>query len=373
LVVSAPPAALPPPHNRVFFILRMIVSLAFRALADLVIPAPQAMLVRIGCLWQVQLLHVAARLRIADRVAERGKTAAELAEETGVSPDALNRALRALVTYGVFWMDSEGRVTNNRLAATLRSDRIASMRDPAEYFGSKSNVAAWADIDETIRTGEPAFSRVHGMSMWDWFAKHPDEARVFAGTMTSLTEQDAPAIAAAYDFGKHARICDVAGGRGTLLAEILAQHAGPAGPRGVLFDEAHVLEIASGYLAQRSVGERVERVAGTFFERVPEGCDAYVLKDILHDWDDARCTQILERVRAAMKEGSVLLVAEILVDRFSTRAPGPLVDTQMMTVCEGGRQRSAEEHAKLLASAGLKLRRVHATATAMSIVEAGVA
>ncbi len=365
--MSAPPTTLPPPHNRIFFILRMIVSLAFRALADLVIPAPQAMLVRIGCLWQVQLLHVAARLRIADRVAERGKTAAELAEETGVNPDALNRALRALVTYGVFWMDAEGRVTNNRLAATLRSDRIASMRDPAEYFGSKSNVTAWADVDETIRTGAPAFSRVHGMTMWDWFSKHPDEARVFAGTMTSLTEQDAPAIAAAYDFGKHARVCDVAGGRGTLLAEILAQHAGP---RGVLFDEAHVLEIASGYLASRSVGERVERVAGSFFETVPEGCDVYVLKDILHDWNDERCKAILTRVRGAMKEGSVLLVVEILVDRFSTRAPGPLVDAQMMTVCEGGRQRSAEEHGRLLAAAGLKLRRVHATATAMAIVEA---
>jgi hypothetical protein len=346
----------------------MMVSLALRALADMVIPAPTAMLLRLSGLWQVQLLHVAARLRIADRVAERPMTAAELAKETGTNEDALNRALRALATLGVFLMDDAGRVSNNRMSETLRSDRIASMRDPADYFGSTSNINSWADIGETVRTGQPAFPRVHGVSVWEWFAKHGDEARVFAGTMTSLTEEDAPAIAAAYDFGKHARICDVAGGRGTLLAEILAQHRSP---RGVLFDEAHVLEIAGAYLAERGVDARVERVAGSFFERVPDGCDAYVLKDILHDWDDARCKTILERVRRAMGDRqSVLLVPEIIVERFSTRPPGPLVDVQMMAVCDGGRQRSATEHAKLLASAGLKLRKVHETATAIAIVEA---
>jgi hypothetical protein len=360
-------AVLPPARNRFLTIARMIVSFAFRGLADLVIPAEQAMLVRLGSLWQLQLLHVAARLRIADRVAAGPKTAAELARETGTNADALHRALRALVGFGIFYMDAEGKLTNNRISATLRSDRVASMRDPAEYSGSKANVTAWADIDETIRTGEPAFPRMYGKSLWDWFAEHDDEARVFAGTMTSFTEQDAPAIASAYDFGKHARVCDVAGSRGTLLAEILVQHRGP---RGVLFDASHILEIASGYLAERGVAERVERVPGSFFDSVPAGCDAYILKDILHDWDDARCKAILERVRRAMTDKSVLLVAEVMVDRFATRPPGSLLDVQMMTVCDGGRQRSVEEHAQLLASAGMKLHAVHTTATAVSLVEA---
>jgi hypothetical protein len=363
----APASTLPAPGRRFTTIARFAAHIALRALADLIVPAPAAMLVRLGGAWQTHLLHVAARLRIADRVAIRPKTAAELAGETGTNEDALHRALRALVTLGVFDMNARGEVSNNRMSDTLRSDRVASMRDPADYFGSASNVQAWGDIDETVRSGESAFARVHGMSVWDWFAKHPDEGRAFAGTMTSLTEMDAPAIAAAYDFGQHGRICDVAGGRGTLLAEILTQHQTP---RGVLFDEAHVLDIAGTYLAARGVDARVERVAGSFFERVPAGCDAYVLKDILHDWDDARCSAILEHLRSAMTEKSVLLVPETIVERCSTRAPGPIVDMQMLAVCDGGRQRSEAEHAKLLRGAGLRLRKVHTTATAVSIVEA---
>jgi hypothetical protein len=359
--------ALPPAPNRFVTIARFLLHIALKTLADLVVPAPTAMLVRLSGAWQTQLLHVAARFTIADRVAERPKTAAELAKETQTNEDALHRTLRALVTLGVFVMDAEGRFSNNRLSETLRTGRIASMRDPADYFGSPSNVRAWSELAETVRTGAPAFAHVHGMSVWDWFAKHPDEGRAFAGTMTSFTEMDAPAIASAYDFGKHERICDVAGGRGTLLAEILSQHARP---RGVLFDEAHVLEIAGTYLAERGVDQRVERVPGSFFERVPEGCDAYVLKDILHDWDDARCATILERVARAMTEKSVLLVPEVIVERYSTIPPGPIVDMQMLVACEGGRQRSEAEHAKLLAGAGLKLRRVHMAATGVSIVEA---
>ena len=263
-------------------------------------------------------------------------------------------------------MDGQGRVANNRLSETLRKGGVASMNDVASYFGSKSNIEAWADFERTVMQGDPGFARVHGASVWDWFAKHDDESRAFAGTMTSLTEQDAPSIASSYPFGRHAKICDVAGGRGTLLAEILVQHATS---RGVLFDEAHVLEVATPYLTARGVDARVERVAGSFFERVPDGCDAYILKDILHDWDDARSLTILQNVRKAMKPGSTLLVCEILVERFSTLLPGPLVDVQMLNVCDGGRQRSEGEMGALLGRAGLRLKKVHGTPLPISIVE----
>jgi hypothetical protein len=249
------------------------------------------------------------------------------------------------------------------------------MRDPACYFGSPANAHAWADIERTVKSGEPAFPRVHGMSVWDWLEKHPEEGRAFAGAMTSLTEQDAASIATSFDFGTFRRVCDVAGGRGTLLAEILVQHGGPSGPKGVLFDQAPVLEAAAPYLRARGVDERVERIAGSFFDGVPAGCDAFVLKDILHDWDDARCKAILDRIRAAMASdpSSSLLVCEVLVEKNSTFPPGPLIDVHMMTVCDAGRQRSEAEMAKLLAASGLRLHAVHATKSVVSIVEAKVA
>jgi hypothetical protein len=346
----------------------MIAATGLMRAAERLMPAPLAMMMRIGSVMQSQLLCVAAGLGIADRVAERPKTTSELAAETQTNPDALHRALRALAALGVFEMDRDGRVSNNRLSETMRTGGVASMRDPARYFGSASNLQAWADVERTVKTGEPAFPRVHGMSVWSWLAKHPEEGRAFAGTMTSFTEQDAPSIAASYDFGQHARICDVAGGRGTLLAEILTQHARP---RGVLFDEAQVLELAGPYLRGRGVEARVERAAGSFFEKVPDGCDAYVLKDILHDWDDARCKTILDRVAAAMTTESRLFVCEILVPWSSTLLPGPLIDVHMMTVCDAGRQRSEEEMGRLVARSGLALRKVHATKTAISIVEVG--
>ena len=334
--------------------------------AEALIPAPLATMLRISGFWQTQLIHVAARLDIADRVAKGAKTAAELAKETGANEDALHRTLRALVAFGVFTMDSEGRVGNNRLSETLRKGGVASMHDVAEHFGSRASVSAWADFERTVMFGEPAFHRVHGASLWDWLGTHDEESRAFAGAMTSLTEQDAPSIASSYAWGRHARICDVAGGRGTLLAEILVQHAEA---RGVLFDEAHVLEVAGPYLAARGVDARVERVAGSFFTSVPAGCEAYVLKDILHNWDDARALTILANVRRAMKGESVLLICEILVERFSTLLPGPLVDVQMLNVCDGGRQRSEGEMRALLASASLRLKRVHGTPMPISIVE----
>ncbi len=357
---------LPSAPNRFATMAGLALFTMLQRAAEAIIPAPLAMMLRISGFWQTQLIHVAARLDIADRVAKEPKTAAQLAKETGANEDALHRTLRALAAFGVFTMDSEGRVANNRLSETLRKGGVASMRDVAEHFGSRANIEAWGDFERTVMFGEPGFPRVHGMSMWNWFAAHADESRAFAGTMTSLTEQDAPAIAAGYAWDRHARICDVAGGRGTLLAEILVQHKKT---RGVLFDEAHVLDVAAPYLTARGVEARVERVAGSFFTSVPEGCDAYLVKDILHNWDDARALTILSNVRRAMKPGATLLVCEILVEKFSTFLPGPLIDVQVMNVCDGGRQRSEGEIAGLLGQAGLGMKRVHVTASPISIVE----
>ncbi|MCI0569280.1 MAG: acetylserotonin O-methyltransferase [Myxococcaceae bacterium] len=313
------------------------------------------------------LLGVAARLRIADKLEGGPQTAAELAAGLGVDTDALHRVLRALVSGGIFALGSDGRFRNNRMSEPLRSNTPQSCLHWADYFGSASNLRAWADVEGTVRTGQSAFERVHGMSVWQWFALNPGEGRVFADVMVDLTDLEAAAVARAYPFGEHTRVCDVAGGRGTLLAEVLLHHPGV---RGVLFDSPEVVRAAAPLLEARGVSGRVELQVGNFFDAVPEGCDAYVLKDVLHDWDDARALHILSTCRRAMAPGARLLIVEVVVETLETRAPGPLIDVQMMTVCSGGRQRSRSEFDALLRQAGFTLRRVVQCDTPLCVVEA---
>jgi hypothetical protein len=314
-----------------------------------------------------QLLAVVAKLRIADLLASGPRTAQELALETHTHPEAMHRMLRALVSLNVFALDTTtGRFRNNRLSSALRTDVTGSARAVVEYFGTRAHVLAWADAEETIRTGRNAFERVHGMAVWDWFACHPEEERLFADGMQALTAADAPAVAAAYPFGEVQRICDVGGGRGTLLAYVLAAHPHL---RGVLFEAPGVVGMAREFLHAWGLADRVDILSGNFFAGVPEGCDAYLLKDVLHDWDDARALQILRTVRQAMQPGQRVLLCETLVEPMETALPGPLMDVCMMMVCREGRQRSRAEVATLLEQAGFTYTRVLPTALPISIVE----
>jgi hypothetical protein len=349
------------------------VALALRAAlqraADAVVPAPYALFELGAGLVRTQLLHAVARLRIADLLEDGPQDAAALAARCGASADALGRALRALASYGVFACRPDGRFENNHLSRALRSSAPASMRDFVEYLGSEANVRAWADVDRTLETGRNAFERVHGTTVWDWFARHPDEGRTFAEAIGRLTELGAPAIASGYPWARHARVCDVGGSRGVLLAEILRRHPTCAG---VLFDAPEVAALAPALLAARGVAERVEVRGGDLFQAVPEGCDAYLYKDVLHDWDDAAALRILAACRRAARPGAHLLVAEILIGPGEPAPPAPLVDVQMMTVTCDGRQRSRADLARLLARAGFRLEQVVELPSPFSIV-AGVA
>jgi hypothetical protein len=269
---------------------------------------------------------------------------------------------------GFFERDATGRYANNRLSRTLRAQERYDVASFARYFGSRSNVLAWADFPETLRSGKNAFERVHGKSVWEWFDAHPVERETFAKSMMAMTLADAPGIAATYPFGEVRRLCDVGGGRGTLLSEILVRHPHL---RGVLCDYAGVLESARELLTTRGVADRVELVAGSFFDdgSVPRGADAYVLKHILHDWDDARCIAILRNCRAAMVPGGRLLVIEALVEETSEDY-GALADLQMMVVCCDGRERGRAEYEQLLVAGGFRLARVMEAPTPVAILEA---
>jgi hypothetical protein len=246
-----------------------------------------------------------------------------------------------------------------------------SVRNFVEYCGSPSNLRAYTDLEATVRSGKNAFSRVHGMSVWEWFGQHPEEGQTFAHAMQDATALDAPAIARGFPFGQLARLCDVAGGRGTLLAEILTRHPRL---RGMLFDERYVLDEADALLRARGVHDRVELVAGSFFESIPGGGpggpDGYLLKDILHDWDDDRSRQILGNVRRAAQPGTRLFLVETVVETMETAHPGPMFDLHMMMVCVEGRQRSRFELERLLADTGFRLDDVVALAALQSLVVA---
>ncbi len=336
------------------------------ALADAVAPPQLVLFEEAAGLARAELLHAVARLGVADLLGAGPRTARELAAAAGCHEDALFRALRALAAVGVFRLRRDGRFQNNRISEAIRSDAAASMREFLEYFGSRSNVAAWADVDRTVATGRSAFRRVHGESIWSWLSRHPHEERTFGAAMAHLTAIDARAIATGYPFGELGRVCDVGGGHGVLLAEILRRHRGL---RGVLVDAPQVVAGARPFLTRQGVAERVECVAADVFQAVPPGCDAYLLKDVLHDWDDAAALRILASCRRAAAPGARLLVAEILVDRLSTASPGPLVDVQMMVVTEEGRQRSADEHRRLMDAAGFRPGRIVPLAGPTTVVE----
>jgi hypothetical protein len=353
------------------FLVRFVLA-ARRALhdvADLLVPPELPLLERIGGLEVTSGLAVVAELGIADRLAAGPQTASELAAATGADADALGRVLRALVAQGCFKVGSDGRFHNNRRSSALRSDRPRSLHHFARYFGSKHNLDAWADFLRTARDGRSAFERTYGMSIWSWFAREPEAGATFARAMDELTEAEAFAVAAAFPFGRHGSVCDVGGGRGLLLGEVLARHPRL---RGCLLDGAAAVAGARERLAADGLAARVELVQGDFFQVIPSGYDLYLLKDVLHDWDDARSAHILTNCRAAMGVQSRLLIVEILLEPTEARFPGTLADLQMMTVCSEGRQRSRADFERLLDAAGFTLRRVWPTSRFSSVIEADV-
>lgn len=351
--LTAAPLPAPPPALLVRAALGLRRTLL--ALADRVVPAHVPIFERSTGVMQTMLLGAVARRGVADLLLEGPLDAATIAARTGSDADTMHRILRALATIGIFELRVDGRFANNRLSHALVGGRLERTREWVQYCGSQSNVAAWAEVERTLLDGHNSFEPLFGMTLWDWFERHADEREMFAQAMMGLTIADAPVIARLYPFAEVASICDVGGGRGTLLSELLIRHRHLTA---TLCDSAGVLQSARTLLGQRGVLERVSLVPGSFFDAVPAGCEAYLLKNILHDWDDARCRVILGNVRRAMSPGQRLLVIEQLVERNDTRGLGPLADVQMMVACADGRERAVAELHALLEATGFTPARV---------------
>jgi hypothetical protein len=314
---------------------------------------PSIALLRLVNGYQVsQALHVAAALGIADALADGPRTVGELASATAANADALHRLLRALAAVEVVREEDDGTFGLTDLGEALRGPAGAW----AAFIGRPYHWTAWGQLLHSVRTGENAFRSLHGVDVWEYRAERPEEASIFDAAMTGLSRRVNAAVAAAHDFGRYGVIVDVGGGRGALLASILARHPGV---RGVLFDQPAVVAGAD------ADADGFEIVGGSFFESVPEGGDAYLLKSVLHDWEDEPAIRILRACRRAARAGTALLVIE---RQFAL--PATKLSDLNMLVGPGGRERTAGEYDALLATAGFELLGETPTAAGVSVFEA---
>lgn len=315
--------------------------------------------------WLAQAVHAAAVLGVADHLKDSGKTADELAAATGTHAPSLNRLLRALSSYGVFFEDEQRKFRLTPMANYLRSDVPGSQRAAAICI-PETHSPAYQEIVHSVRTGEPAYAKVFGKPLFDWLADRPREAELFDSTMTGVHGDETRAVLDAYDLSDCKRFVDVAGGNGLTLKATLERHSHLTG---VLFDREHVIERARPALTASPVGPRLELVAGSFFDAVPPDGDVYQLRHILHDWYDPECVSILTNIRKAMRPGGRVIAVETVVPPGNNdECFGKLLDLTMLVVV-GGMERTEEEYRKLYAAAGLTLTRVVPTALEVSVIE----
>src|SRR5215207_1269111 len=313
-----------------------------------------------------QAVYVAAKLSVADLLADGPRTADELAEATGAHAPSLYRVMRALASCGVFAERADGRFELTPAAEPLRSDARNSLRDSAVFMGEEWHWRVWGHTLHSVMTGGPAWEHTHGAEVFPYFAANPGPAAVFDRAMTSMSHAAAEAVVEAYDFSGVEKVVDVAGGHGRLLTGIL--RSSPK-TRGVLFDLPHVIKGAHSVLEKQGVNGRVELVTGDFFESVPEGADAYVMKHIIHDWDDERALSILKNIARAMRADGRVLLVEMVVAPGNEPHPGKILDLEML-VSPGGKERTEAEYAALFRRAGLRLARVVPTKSPFSVIEA---
>jgi len=330
------------------------------------VPPPDAILMQMlfGALMQ-RSICVVARLGIADLLAEKPQTVTELAAKTDTHAPSLYRLLRTLASVGIFAETSNQKFELTPVAILLRSDIPNSMRDIAIMMGEHWLWSAWGELMYSVKTGGVAHEKVQGMSSFEYFAQNAEAGEIFNRAMTNLSLTIIPAIAEAYNFSDVVKLVDIAGGHGLLLARILKMN-----PRvqGVLFDLPNVIGGAEELLDKEGVRNRVELATGDFFQSVPAGGDAYMMKHIIHDWDDEHSIKILQNIRTAMNKKGKVLIIEMVVPEGNEPSPSKALDLQML-VMEGGKERTAREYSKLLETSGFKLTRIVPTKSPYSVIE----
>jgi hypothetical protein len=330
------------------------------------VPGNIALLEMANGSWTTQALYVATSLGIADELAGGPLNAAEVARRVGADPDAVYRLMRALAGKGVLKQRRDERFALTPIGDALRPDVPGSMRAMILLLGNQAHWEHWGNLLHSVKTGEPAPIKLRGTNFFEYLDANPELAAVFNDAMTSMSAMATDPVLAVYDFSGFRQIVDVGGGHGALLAAVL-QSAPNA--NGVLFDLPSVVDGARPALDAAGVGDRCTVSAGSFMDAVPEGGDAYLLKTIIHDWDEETALLILRNVRAAMGPQAKLLLLEMVLPQQPSSHFGTMLDLEML-VNAGGKERTRSEYANLLARAGFRLQRVVETAGPLSIAEA---
>lgn len=312
------------------------------------------------------MLYVVAELKIADLLADGPKSVAELATATGANERSIYRILRALSSIGTFTETEDGVFGSTPLSDLLRSDVPGSMREMAIWIGCPFHNTAWADIMPGVRSGGSNFSQRFGVNVFEHMNENPKDLEIFQNAMTGFSGMTAQWVVGAYDFPEASTVVDVGGGNGLLISKILA--ANPS-LRGILYDLPQVVAGAPDVLDAEGVADRCETVGGSFFEGVPGGGDVYILKHIIHDWDDERNKIILDHCREAMNDGGKVVVVDMVIPPGNDPFFGKILDIEMLVVTEGGLERKEDEHRALFESAGLNLDRVIQTEGFICVLE----
>ena len=328
---------------------------------------PRQMLFQLaGAHRPVACLYVAAKLGIADLLADGPQSVTGLAVSSGANEDALYRILRALASLGVFRETAVRTFVNTPISEAMRNDAPNSLRDAVLFMSSPTHMRIFTELQHSALTGGTALKKALGMEAFEFFRQNPEENQTFNAAMTSISAQmTAPAIAA-YDFGESGTLADIGGGHGALLTMILQKHAGL---RGIVYDLPHVVEGAKPRIDSLGLASRCEIAGGDFFESAP-AADSYVMKSVIHDWDDARAITILKNCAKAMRkpDGRVLLV-ELLITPGNDPDMAKWIDIEMLAMA-GGRERTEAEFAELFSKAGLRLARVVRAASPFCVIEA---
>jgi ubiquinone/menaquinone biosynthesis C-methylase UbiE len=316
--------------------------------------------------WMSRAVYVAAKLGIADLLQSGPKTAEELAEATGMDAPSLYRVMRALASAGVFQHESDRRFGLTPLSETMITNTPGSTRWFLMSELGQEHYPAWGNVLHSVKTGEIAFDNAFGMDVWKYFSQNPEDAAVFNDSMSANTAAVNQAITSLYDFSQFKKVIDVGGGHGGLITSILQSNPEV---NGVLFDAPEVISGARPKLEQAGVADRCEAVPGDFFKAVPAGGDAYIMKWIIHDWEDVKAITILKNCRQHMQPNSRLLIVDCVVPDNDAPDFSKTFDLNMM-VMTGGKERTKAEFEELLAAAGFKLVRVIPTNLPACILEA---
>jgi hypothetical protein len=307
-----------------------------------------------------------ARLGVADHMDGRAMPVEEIAAKTGAHAPSLYRVMRMLAGFGVFKEGPPRHFALTPVGELLKTDAPGSLRYMAMMFGEEFSTRAYEHFAECLKTGGDGVSEAYGKQIWEVLAERPDQCETFQRAMTNSTSVAAGAIVEAYDFSGIRRLADVGGGHGLLLAAIL--RANP-GMQGVLFDRPEVVGSVPKDQFAGCEG-RITIEGGSFFERVPDGCDAFIMKHIIHDWSDEYCRTILRLMREKLPKDGRVLICEMVVTSEPGPTPAKMLDIEMLVMTVGGKERTPEEFAALFAACGLRLGRIVPTGRPIAVIEA---